>query len=644
MYETLFTPIQIGNVEVKNRFVLSPLGTRYPDDNHYVTQRLIDHYGTRAKGGFGLLIVEFTAITADGRTQAKQLGIWDDSYIQGHKKLVERVHQDGGKIFLQLTHAGRQVKGGFANPGEIVSASPVQCPSSGIIPRELTNAEVYQLIEDFASAAKRAQEAGYDAVEIHGANGYLVGQFLSAFSNKRTDEFGGSVKGRAKFLCDIIKRVHEVCGADYTVSVRINTDDHVQDGIHPQEAAMIATFAEEAGAAAINTSVSVYASGEWLALPGSFPMGYNSYGSEEIKKAVSIPVLLSGRINEPWVADFMIKSNKADMVALGRAGLAEPEFPNKIKLGKIDEICPCISCNQGCQAGAVDPAYGYVSCVINPFVGFEGTLIPKEAAVKKKVAVVGAGSAGMLAAWTAAKCGHSVILFEKDTTVGGQLKMASTPPGKQDITKVVRYYETMCKKYGVEIRLQTEASPALIKEEQFDAVILATGGTPLMPNIKGIKNPTFHSYTDVLKGKVDITGKNVLIAGGGMVAAETAEFIAEHHCAVTMVEAQSLIAGTVPGGVRKHLLGRLQDLSVSMYTDAPIREFLEDGVLCEKDGAELRLDGFECIVLAMGSRSFNPLEEEMRTVVDEVYVIGDAEKAGNIRNGTDNAIRIALAL
>lgn len=644
-FDYLFRPIQIGSVNIKNRFVMSPLGTRYPNKDHTVSQRMIEHYARRARGGFGLIILEFTAVTAGGRTQANQLGIWDDSFIPGHRRLVEAVHEGGAKIFLQLTHGGRQVKGGFDGQADLVSSSAIPCEPCGVLPRAMTLEEIARLIDDFGAAAARAKEAGYDAVEIHGANGYLVNQFLSAAVNKRTDAYGGSLANRARLLLELIRRVHAVCGEGYPVTVRINGDDHMEDGLTPDEAAVICAMAEEAGAAAVNTSASMYPSSQWLALPANAPMGHNSYITETIKRAVSIPVILTGRLNDPYVSEYLLRTGKADLAAMGRAALAEPDFPNKTAAGRLDEICPCISCNQGCQAAASNPKTGYVSCAVNPFVGFESELEVKPAEMKKRVVVVGSGPIGMLAAWITARRGHHVTVVERAEQVGGQFRLAMIPPGKQQLARVIQYYETMCKKAGVHFLLNTNATVETVQGLHPDAVLLATGAEPLIPrSIPGAGRPGFVTHVEVLSGRIPMAGKKVLMAGGGEVAIETAEFMAEHDASVTVVEMADAIAATMPAGNRKHMLRRIEAKGIQVFVKSPIQEFLEDGVICEQDGRLIELRGFDLVVLSLGRKSCRQLEEPLKKIVPEVYVIGDAKTPGAIFAGNAHAVRAALSL
>lgn len=643
MFDALFTPLKIGNYEIKNRLMVSPLATRFPDENSYMTQRCIDHYVRRAEGGFGLIGVGFTAVMKSGRAQGNQLGIWCDDMIPGHKQLVDAVHAAGAKIFCQLHHAGREIKGGFPEPGEPVSASPTQCRLNGVIPRELTVDEIHEIVSAFGDAAVRAKKAGYDHAEIHAGNGYLINQFLSANSNKRTDEYGGGIYNRARILTEIIADCKAKCG-DFPIGVRLDGDEHIQDGITADECATFAMIAENAGVCMINLTVSCYPTVEWMYLPGAFKQGYNSYISEAVKRVVKIPVVCNGRISDPFVAESILRSGKADIISLGRGQLAEPEFPNKVREGRIDELCPCVACNQGCGLGPTMPGVGYVTCLANPRTGHEKEFAPREAEVKKNVVVVGAGPGGLMAAWTAAANGHSVTLIEKSGKLGGQFNYACTGPGKQDISRIVAYYSVMCRKHGVDIKLNTTADAELIRALAPDAVILATGAVPLQLPIKGMDSDKLYNHIDVVTGKVGVSGKKVLVAGGGMVACEVAEYIAERFSKVTMVEMKSTMAEGIQRGVRLFMLDRMKELGVEMINDAPIKEFFDDGVSYEKDGELVEARGFDLVIKAMGSRSYNPLEADVRAIVPETYVIGDANKASDGFAAIRNAIRVASAI
>ncbi len=641
-FPVLLSPIKIGTMEVRNRFVVPPMGTNFANPDGSVSKQLIDYLAARSKGGYGLIIVEVTAIDPLGKAIPWQPGIWDDKFVPGWKELVDEVHKYGAKIVVQLHHAGRQTTHEVIG-SQPVAPSPIPCPVDREIPRELTTEEVYDLIEKFGDAAVRARDAGFDGVEVHGAHGYLIAQFMSAYSNKRIDEFGGDLTSRMKFPVDIVKNIRAKVGNGYPIIFRFSGDERVPGGRTIDESRVVAEKMEKAGVNALHVSTGVYGSIPWLIAPSAVPPAYNVYAAEEIKKVVKIPVIAVGRINDPNLAEDILEGGKADLVSLGRESIADPELPNKTAAGMINEISPCIGCMQACVGYLFDPKYLKISCLVNPFTGREGELKIEKAAVPKKVVVVGGGPGGLEAAWVAAKKGHKVTVYEKEEVLGGQYRIGAIPPTKQDILKALRYYITMGKKYGVEYKMGVEATEELILEENPDAVILATGGVPLMPNIKGIDNPKFVKAIDVLEGKKEV-GMNVLVVGGGMVGVETADFLGEHLHKVTIVEMLPEIAKDEQDAVKYFLLKRLNEYGVKAITGATVKEFLDDGVVCEKDGKEEKIAGFDTVILAMGAKAYNPLEEKIKGKVPELYVIGDAVKARKAVEAIEEGARAAVKI
>ncbi len=641
-FPVLLSPVKIGTMEVRNRFVVPPMGTNFANPDGSVSKQLIDYLAARSKGGYGLIIVEVTAIDPLGKAIPWQPGIWDDKFVPGWKELVDEVHKYGAKIVVQLHHAGRQTTHEVIG-SQPVAPSPIPCPVDREIPRELTTEEVYDLIEKFGDAAVRARDAGFDGVEVHGAHGYLIAQFMSAYSNKRIDEFGGDLTSRMKFPVDIVKNIRAKVGNGYPIIFRFSGDERVPGGRTIDESRVVAEKMEKAGVNALHVSTGVYGSIPWLIAPSAVPPAYNVYAAEEIKKVVKIPVITVGRINDPNLAEDILEGGKADLVSLGRESIADPELPNKTAAGMINEISPCIGCMQACVGYLFDPKYLKISCLVNPFTGREGELKIEKAAVPKKVVVVGGGPGGLEAAWVAAKKGHKVTVYEKEEVLGGQYRIGAIPPTKQDILKALRYYITMGKKYGVEYKMGVEATEELILEENPDAVILATGGVPLMPNIKGIDNPKFVKAIDVLEGKKEV-GMNVLVVGGGMVGVETADFLGEHLHKVTIVEMLPEIAKDEQDAVKYFLLKRLNEYGVKAITGATVKEFLDDGVVCEKDGKEEKIAGFDTVILAMGAKAYNPLEEKIKGKVPELYVIGDAVKARKAVEAIEEGARAAVKI
>ena len=642
-YNYLFKPIKIGNVEVKNRFMIPAMGTEVGNPDGTVSDAMIEYYRQRAEGGYGLIVTEIMAVDPLGKANPNEPGLWDDSKIPGLQRLTSECHKYGAKMFVQLHHAGRQTGSPLIGT-QPLAPSPIMCAALNETPREFTTEEVWELVEKHGDAAERVKRAGYDGVEIHCGHGYLLSQFMSAYANKRLDEFGGDITGRMKFIVEIIKNIRKKCGADFPIMAKMSVEERVYGGMTADESAAMAKIMEDAGLSAICVSTGIGGTPDscrWVVAPQGAIPGYNIEACKRIKKAVSIPVGVCGRITDPAFAETIVADGIADMVTTGRASLADPAFPNKIAGDAVDEICPCISCVQGC----VGFELGRVSCLVNPFLGVETKLIIENTDTAKNVTVVGAGPAGLEAAWLLAKKGHKVTLFEKDAEIGGQFRIASYPPCKQDIARFLKYQKTMCKKYGVDIRLNTVVDEELIAAEKPDAVVLATGGVPMMVDIKGIDGPNVLLANDVILGKV-MFGMKTLVVGGGLVGVETADFLADLSRNVTIIEMRDNIAGDVHDFTRRFMMERYKnyDHEVQIITGAKVKEFVDDGVIYEKEGQELELRGFDSVIWASGAKSYNPLEGSLKEKVPELHVIGDANQVDKAVRAIYDAAEIAAKI
>jgi 2,4-dienoyl-CoA reductase-like NADH-dependent reductase (Old Yellow Enzyme family)/thioredoxin reductase len=639
-FERLLEPGRIGSLELKNRFVMPPMGTNFGSSNGYVTDRMIEYYRKRAEGGFGLEIIEVTAIDRKGRAIAGEVGLWDDDQIPGFTKLIDAIHAGGAKVFVQLHHAGRQTMP-ITIFGETPEApSRVACPVDDVIPEEMSTARIWEVIEEFGDAAVRAKKAGADGVEVHGAHGYIIAQFMSNHANKRIDEWGGDFLGRMKFPIEVFKNIRKKVGSDFPMTFRFSYDEKVHGGRTLEESVAVARMAEECGVDALHVSIMTYASSQYMSAPPEMPVGFNQFPTKVIKDAVKIPVISVGRYN-PVIAESSLLNGCADFISFGRASIADPELPNKTMEGRTDEISPCIGCTQSCL-GYLNRGNG-ISCLVNPVTGHEFEYDLSKAEQPKKVLVAGGGPAGLMAAMTAAQKGHQVVLCEKNGVAGGQFRLAAVPPTKHEIATAIKYYLTMCKKYGVDIRLDTEVTVELVKELTPDAVILATGSKPLRLPIPGIDGDNIVDALDVLDGKVSV-GRKVLVAGGGMTGVETADFLGEHYRAVTIIELRDEIALDEAPASRAFLLPRLAERGVQKIVGAKIESFMPNGVTYTQDNETKTIDGFDTIVLAMGVHSYNPLEEQLKGILKEVYVVGDAEHGGPANHATETGLAAALAL
>lgn len=640
-FKTLFQPIKIGSMEVKNRLVVPPMGTNYANDDSTVSDQLVAYHRENAKGGYGLITIEVTAVSPTGKAIIREPGLWCDEQIAGYRRLADAIHEHGAKMSVQLHHAGRQTMSALINGQQPIAPSPLPCPFCQEVPHEMTTAEVYEMIENFVDAAERAQNAGADAVEVHGAHGYLIAEFMSTYSNRRTDEFGGSFYNRTRFPRLIVEGIRRRLGNGFPIIFRMSGEEKTVGGRAIAETRAIARMMEDTGVNALHIASGAYGSLEWIWGASDSPIAYMANFAEEVKKSVGIPVIAVGRINDPYIAEELVASDRVDMISIGRQSIADPHFPNKVLAADLDEICPCIACHQGCTERMLMNLS--VGCVVNPFAGHEDDRKIEKTDTPKKVYIAGAGPAGMVSAWILAARGHSVTMFDEAPQIGGNYLYAAYPPGKGDLAKMIHYHGYLCSKYGVDIRLNTPLTRETVAADKPDAVILATGGKPLMLPIPGMDNPKFLAATDVLSGKVT-TGQNVLIAGGGLVGTETADFLGEYGRNVTVIELRDEVGIDVNTMVKITFMRRLKQYGINMLTSAKIEKFYDDGVSYTKDGATHELRGCDSIILAMGRVSYNPLENELKDMVPELYVIGDAQKAGKVFNATDSAAELALKL
>ncbi len=636
------SPIKIGAVELKNRYIVPAMGAHLSESNGQVSERTIDYYVARAKGGYGLIITEFTCIDTIGMAMPGQLGIWDDSFIPGHKKLTEEIHKNDGLIFCQLHHAGR-LSYSMVTGNKPVGPSPVASPSNKEIPRELKTEEVYELIEKFSDGAVRAKKAGYDGVELHGAHQYIIAQFMSSYSNKRLDEFGGHFQNCMRFPIEIIKKIKEKCGEDFPVSIRISAEESEHDSWGIRQARMAAKALEEAGADVISISIGgAYGTSYKTLAPQAIPTGFNAVNSAFIKEMLKIPVIVTGRIVDPYIAEDIIVSGSADIVSLGRPSLADPEFPNKVKENRIDEIIPCVACLQRCAGtGGRDEWDTGVSCTYNPFTGKEGILKFVSPDKPKQIAIIGAGPAGLETAWVAAKRGHLVTVFDKADRPGGQIAVGARPPYKQELLKAVQTYMTLGKKYGVTYKFCIEVTPEAVVD--FDEIVLATGGVPIRPAFEGLDEAGVVQAVDILEGN-ELAGDKVIIIGGGQVGVEIGEMLANQNRQVTIVEMKDGIAKEEHPDIRYLVHQRLNKYGVNILTNTKVKGLSKGNVTVEKDGTEQTLSGFDSIILATGTKSYNPLEEPMKKSGKKIYIIGDAKKASNITDAIYEAAKLGVSI
>ncbi len=639
-FKAMFQPIEIGNMTVKNRFVVPPMGNNFANTDGTMSEQSAAYYAERAKGGFGLITIEATVVHPDAKGGPRKPCLYDDSMIESFQKVIEACHREGAKVSIQLQNAGPE--GNAKNAGAPIKAASSICTQCGRdIPQTLTTEEIYHLVDGYADAAERAWKAGADAVEVHMAHGYLVNSFLSPRTNKRVDEFGGCFENRMRFPRLIIEKIRERVGDRIAVLARINSSDEILGGNDVHDSAAIAACLEDYGVDALHVSRSVHIRDEYMWAPTAVHGGFSADLVTEIKRAVTIPVITVGRFTEPQYAELLVREGRTDLVAFGRQSLADPEMPKKALEGRLEDMIPCIACLQGCVPSMYQGKP--LCCLTNPFLGHESEQW-KMAETSKKVMVIGGGVGGLCAAFVAAERGHSVTLYEAGHVLGGNMRLAAFPPGKGDITNMVRAYIHRCEKDGVRIVLGQEVTLELIRKENPDAVIVATGAKPLVLPIEGIDQPEILSGSAVLDGTC-APGKKVLVVGGGMVGCEIAALLGEQEHEVDVIELRGEIGADV---IREHKIYLMKDFEqyrIGQITGAKVCRFYKDGVEYESaDGTRQEARGYDSVVLAMGYRSFNPFAGQIEKLGKEVYVIGDAHQARRALEATSEAYQAAIRL
>lgn len=639
-FEAMFRPIQIGPMTVRNRFVVPPMGNNFAGTDGKMSAQSVAYYKERAKGGFGLITIEATVVHQGAKGGPRKPCLYDDSTIESFKRVIDACHGEGAKVSIQLQNAGPE--GNAKNAGApIAAATSIPSEFGKDTPAELSTEEVYQLIEGYGQAARRAMEAGADAVEIHMAHGYLVNTFLSPRTNKRVDEFGGNFENRMRFSRLIIEEIKKTTEGKIAVLARINSSEDVPGGLDVHDNAAIAAYLESCGLDALHVSRAVHIRDEYMWAPTVLHGGFSAELAEEIKHAVSIPVITVGRYTEPQFAELMVKQGRCDLVAFGRQSLADPAMPKKAAEERLEDMIPCIACLQGCVANMY--AGQPICCLANPFLGHESEPVQK-AEKPKKVMVIGGGVAGLCAAFIAQERGHDVTLYEESDRLGGNMRLAAYPPGKGDITNLIRSYITRCEKAGVTIRKGCPVTLDMIRSEAPDSVIIATGSKTLILPIEGIDDPAIIHGSDLLDGKRS-AGKKVLVVGGGMVGCETAAFLGEQNHEVTVIEFRDTVGADVIHEHRVYLMEDFQKYGIKEITGAKVCRFFPDGVEYETaDGSRHETRGYDSVILSMGFRNHDPFGDAVKEIVEDTHVIGDAVKARRALDATREAYEAAVRL
>ncbi len=634
-FSNLFSEVRIGSLALKNRIIFPPISTNLASTTGEVTPEFVYHYARRAKGGAAIVTLENMCIQfPDARHGATQPRIDSDEFISGLSRVAYEIHKYNSFAFMELTHPGLFSELVHSEGKTPVAPSDVDLRKDHLHPHVLTEGEINEIVEIFAQSALRAKRALFDGVEIEAAHALLVDQFLSSITNKRTDKFGGSLENRVRFARMIIERIKELCGRNFTVTARLGVIDFIDGGIDIAEGAKIAKAFEEMGYAAVHADVG-FGNKEYRLEPMQYKEAWRTNFAEELKKqGVSIPVVAVGMIRSPEVAESIIANGKADLVALGRTLIADPDWPLKAELGKEREIKKCIGCSE-CIKARHDEGTA-IRCGVNPSVGkLDWSEFLPQATAKKKVLVVGSGPAGLEAVTTLKMRGHEVEIWEKSDRLGGALALAAVPPGKDKLRWLLDYYEYLLKKLDIELVMSKEANDENISEFNPDTVILAHGSKCLVPPIKGIDGSNVVTFRKVLRGDVEIEGKKVVVGGGGLVGCETALYLAEKGNKVTILEMLPEIARDMETNSKSYLMRELKEKNVQYFTNTPVKEIKKDIVIA--GDREFSADYF---VVAFGGVSDHSLYDSIRGKY-ESYIVGDAVKARKIIDAVREGFGVA---
>lgn len=608
----ILSPIKIGPVVIKNRVIFPSMCTFFCDSKGYVTEDQMDFVADLARGGAGLIVVPGSP---HGKPGPGRPALSDDRYMPGWKAMADVAHQSGAKLFCQLHPAAVQ-----AGRDKVVKAVADYS-------REL----LAQLVESYASEARRCQLSCVDGVEIHGAHAHEIAQFMSPRYNERTDEYGGDFRGRARYSLEIVRAIKALCGPDYPVVFRISGDEMVERGRKLPETVEIIKLLVEAGIDAVHVSIGMPESEEYMCAPMDIPDGFNTGAAEAVKRAVQIPVITVGRITTMDQAEEILEQGKADLTAIGRAQLADPALVNKYMGLDPAPVRRCIGCNQGCRAATVRKK---IRCMQNPRIGNEKemTFAPPSPALKaKKVVVVGAGPGGLEAAAMLAEHGvEKLVIFEQEREPGGKINLAQIPPFKANMEFLTAYRLEVLKRRQIEIRLNTRADAAMIAAEEPDAVILATGSAPLIPPIPGIEGEHIYTGDQALEGGCEL-GERIAVLGGGLIGCETAEYFASMGKAVEIFEMRDDVAVELTESRRIFMLKRLRDLGIPIHTGTRVEEIaLPALTVADHQGGSRKMDGFDSVIVAAGRRPESGLVEAVREALPgvRVYAVGDVNSPG----------------
>jgi len=642
----LFESGRIGKLQIKNRIIMAPMGVAglaEPDGG--ISSRIIDYYVARAKGGVGLITTG--GLSAEYEVENDLDDIWSSTpridrnvYLSQWSVLADAIHDYDAKLSILLNPgAGRVTHVPTAVQSQPVapSAQPLFWDPT-VMAREITVEEIEKLVVAFGKAAKRIKAAGIDAIELCAHGGYLFDQFMTPMWNKRKDKYGGDLEGRLRFSLEVIASIKAAAGEDFPVIYRYSIKHYTEGGREIEESQEIARRLEQAGVDAIDASSGCYEALHWMVPPVYQPRGCFVHMAEAIKKAVSIPVIAVGRLGYPELAEDVLKEGKADFIMLGRSLLADPEWPNKVGEGRLDDIRPCIGCDDGCLGRLFGGKH--LSCTVNPATGIERRLALEPAKKQKSVLVIGGGPGGMEAARVAALRGHKVTLWEKSSQLGGNLIPAAVPDFKEDLRRLIDYLSTQIRKLGVDVKLGTTATPEMVQKMAPQVVIVATGATPIIPDIPGVDKSIVATANEILLGKKE-AGETVVIRGGGLVACELGVFLAGKGKKVTLVTRMEKLAPDASTANRSQLMEMVIQSKVEVLTNTTVSEVTNDGVITSDRSEEKKRLKADTVVLALGFEPRDELHQALMGKVAELRAIGDCAAPRKIIDAMWEGFRFA---
>jgi len=639
MLKHLFEPFTIKGRNLKNRIVMPGLASFLIEDDGSINDKTVEHYRGRASGGPAMVIVEACAVSPEGIVSPHQARIFDDRFIEGLSRIARVMKAEGALPAVQIHHGGRQTSSRVINRKPF-APSNLPCPTISGEVEPLSVEGIQDIIRKFGDAAARAVQAGFELIEIHGAHGYLINQFISKFSNIRDDAYGGDTTRRARFAVDVVREVRRRLGEDFPISFKISAQEFVPGGLSVAESIEILKLLVAAGIDIVQVSAGNDATPEWICQPMFMEKACLADSAATIKKALRIPVMVVGRINDPLLADALIRDGKADLVCMGRGLLADPEMPKKAQQGKFDDIRICIACNT-CMESIFRK--GRVECLVNPTLGREKEMEIRPAEKKKKVMIVGGGPGGLHAGWVAAIRGHEVHLYEKQSRLGGQLNLGSVTRYKKEILSLIEFHKKQVEKAGISIHLNAEVTLETIKREKPDVVILSTGATPILPNVPGIERSIVVGLQQVLNGDPP-EKKNAVVVGGGATGCEVAHHLAEHGSSVTIVEQLPKIALNLESITRKVLLKELRERGVRFLTGRKLSKVEESGVVVTaEDGTESFIEA-GAVVIAIGNKPDNRLYEQIQSLGIPLYQIGDCLEPRSAKAAISEAATIGRSI